>query len=247
MKQLTALLAALVVCTTSAGAQDFEDLAAYRGIVFTNPGLITPLPPDTGIVGVGFNVRWSTISKGDLNDPMRVIAAGFDFDLGPSRLGVQAFYGLPDCDYCDGGIGFGADLDVALWSMAASTPVNAVTFTVGLRPAFGVTKNTVHDQKATSFGAGVPLSVAIGQRARVTAFVAPGLAWGRTKEPDKIIFDGDNFRRLEASGTLATLGAGIGVSLVNRVGINLGVNKVFVERGEMVWGLAIAWQLKITE
>lgn len=243
MKKMAATFGMLALLATPVLAQtedEINDFAAYGGITSTTVGLITPIPPATGLAGMGFNVRASQIGEGDLNFKARAIAAGLDFGAGRGRFGIQALYGTSDCgSNCDaGGFGLGADFDFPLWASVSDATMNNASFAIGLRPAFGWSKGTgdADSQSAMSFGAGVPLSVTMGQATKLVAFVTPGFAWGQIKD------DGDAiFGAFEESGTSAVFGGGIGVGLSNGVGINLGMNKVFVDQSEIVWGLAFTW------
>lgn len=244
MRNIATTFGVLALLATPLQAQEFsndelKDFAAYGGINSTTVGLITPIPPATGLAGWGFNVRASMIPEGDLNFETKAIAAGLDFGAGRGRFGVQAFYGMPDCGSCDGGgFGLGADFDFPFWSSMSDASTNNASFAIGFRPAFGWSKGTgdFDSQSAMSFGAGLPLSVTMGQSTKLVAFVTPGFAWGKIKEDGGILV-GD----FDESGTSMVFGGGIGVNLASGVGVNLGLNKVFVDQSETVWGLAFTW------
>lgn len=241
MKILAATLGALALLTTSMRAQQVEDIAAYRGIVNTTVGILTPLPPASGLTSWGVNVRASRLPRGDLNDQMRAFGGGIDFAVGRARFGTQVFLGLPECDKCDGGFGVGGDFDLPLWSSMVGGWVSDANIAVGLRPVAGFTKGSSDDETATSAGLGAPVSIAIGQSPRFVTYIIPGVAWGKIKGPGKVILGDRLLGGFEETGTSITVGGGVGVSLASGVGVSLGLTEVFVDKSEIIWGLAFTW------
>ena len=212
--------AALVSSPARAKAQDLGNLAAYTALTFTPIGGLVPLPPPSGTNrGSAFLFRYGNLDTED--NSLHNLAVGGDFGTGPGRLGLTL--GYTSCDGCDGNIMVGVDYTVSLTQDVVS---------VGLRPAFGFTKNTEHDGTGISVGLSLPLGMNFsGTTGPVfTPYLSPALGFGRVSD------DGDS-----ESGMRPVLGGGFAISGRQApLSVHFGFNKVFIDDGEIVYGLGVS-------
>ncbi|HKW12053.1 MAG TPA: hypothetical protein VJO33_16825 [Gemmatimonadaceae bacterium] len=69
---------------------------------------------------------------------------------------------------------------------------------------------------------------------RIAPFLTPGFGWGRLSG------SGDSI-----SGTRFLLGGGVTLqSLTNDIGVNVGFQKVFIDRGETMFGVSLIFGTK---
>lgn len=212
--------AALVSIPARAEAQDMGDIAAYAALTFTPTGGLVPLPPPSGVTrGSAFLFRYGNLDT-DANT-LHNLAVGGDFGTGPGRLGLTL--GYTTCDGCDGNIMLGLDYTMSLTQNVVS---------VGLRPAFGFTKNTEHDGTGISVGLSLPLGMDFsGTTGPVfTPYLVPAIGYGRTSD------DGES-----ESGMRPLLGGGFAISGRQApLSVHFGFNKVFIDDGEIVYGLGVS-------
>jgi len=228
MKRALLLLPALAMTLVAerARAQNDGDVAAYVALIFTPVGGFAPRAggalPEAGIGGV--SLRYGRLSYED-GDATHMFGASGDVGAGSGRLGFTG--GVATCDGCDAIIMVGADWTTPL--VRRTSPSG--TFGVGVTTAIGAGFSTEEDADgiALSGSLGLPLSLVAGNRdgLRAVPFVTPGIGFGT------LTGDGGD------SGVRPTLGAGIGIIAANGFGLSVGVQKVFIEGGEPVFGLTL--------
>ena len=228
MKRALLLLSALAMTLVAgrARAQNDGDVAAYVALIFTPVGGFAPRAggalPEAGTGGV--SLRYGRLSYED-GDATHMFGASGDVSAGSGRLGFTG--GVATCDGCDAIIMVGADWTTPL--VRRTSPSG--TFGVGVTTAIGAGFSTEEDADgiALSGSLGLPLSLVAGNTdgLRAVPFVTPGIGFGT------LTGDGGD------SGVRPMLGAGIGIIAANGFGLSAGVQKVFIEGGEPVFGLTL--------
>jgi hypothetical protein len=227
MKRATLLWIGLaaVVSVRPAHAQGAGDYAAWIALSFTSTGGLVPLPTAERMgEGAGaLSIRYGQFSFDD-DDAFHNVALSGDFRAGAGRFGLTG--GAMICAGCDPLILVGAD-----WTAPLTQSVSeAGTFAVGLTTAAGLGIPTEDaDGILVSASLGLPLSMIAGNAdgVRVIPFVTPAVGFGA--------LTGDN----GDSGIRPMLGGGVGIVAANGFGISAGFQKVFIDEGETVIGLAI--------
>ena len=219
---------AAVVCVSPAQAQDEGDVTAYLALSITSTGGFVPLPTAArmGQPGGAMSVRYGHFSFDD-EDALHNVGVSGDFRAGRGRVGITG--GAVICDGCDPLIMLGAD-----WTTPLSQTVSeAGTFVVGLTTAGGVGIPTGDgaDGVALSASLGLPLSMIAGESGavRVIPYISPAVGFGTITE------EGSD------SGVRPMLGGGVGIVAANGLGVSAGFQKVFIDEGETVIGLAITF------
>ena len=223
---LAATLLALTVIAspTRASAQDLDvsDIAAYAALNFTPLGGLIPLPPPLSARrGGAFVARYGNLDLGFNDGSLNNFSVGGDLGAGPGRLGLTL--GYTTCDGCDGNIMFGADYTATLTQNVVS---------IALRPALGFSKPTEGSGSALSLGVSLPVGVELsGATGPIfIPYIVPGVGYGR------ISGDGE-----DESGTRAMLGGGIAVAgRQSGFAVHAGFQKVFIDEGEMTFGLGFS-------
>jgi hypothetical protein len=103
---------------------------------------------------------------------------------------------------------------------------------VGLRPAFGFSKPTEGDGNALSLGLSLPLGVDLsGTTGPIfTPYLVPGVGFGRISDDED-----------SESGIRPMLGGGFAISgRQSPLSVHLGFSKVFIDDGDMTFGLGIS-------
>src|SRR5687768_9823543 len=221
---LVASLVALTVLAgpTRASAQDIDDFVAYLALDFTPLGAFVPLPPATaGARGSAFVLRYGNLDLGETS--LNNFGIGGDFAAGRGRLGLTL--GVSTCDDCD--------QENLMAGVDYTAPLTQNKVSVSLRPAFGFSRPTDGDGTALSLGLSLPIGVDLSGASGpvIVPFLSPGFGYGRLSD------DGDS-----ESGTRPMLGGGISVSArQSTLAAHLGFQKVFVEDGEMTFGLGVSF------
>jgi hypothetical protein len=213
----------LLVSPTRAFAQDVGDFAAYAALSFTPLGAFVPLPPPpSGARGSAFVFRYGNIDLGgDLASSVHNFSIGGDFAMERGRLGLTL--GGSTCEDCDGSIMAGLDYTLMLTQSVVS---------VALRPAVGFSKPLEDDGTALSFGASLPLGVELsGSTGPIfIPYLVPGIGFGRLSD------EGDS-----ESGMRPMLGGGFAIAgRQSTFAVHLGFQKVFIDEGEMVFGVGFS-------
>jgi len=151
-----------------------------------------------------------------------------------ATVGVNAGYQAISCDLgCDGHFIAGVNAEGRLSSMDLGTGADAAQLTIGLNTdaGFGTRSGT------TVFGitAGLPVALASGSSTlKIAPFLTPALGWGHLSD------SGDS-----ESGTRFLLGGGVAIlSPTSGLDVNLGFQKVFIDSGEMIFGLSLTFGVR---
>ncbi|MDQ4080286.1 MAG: hypothetical protein M3125_05955 [Gemmatimonadota bacterium] len=218
---------AMVVSMRPVHAQDYGDFAAYIALSFTSTGGFVPLPTAArmGEAGGAISIRYGQFSFDD-DAAFHNIGVSGDFRAGAGRLGITG--GALVCSGCDPIIMLGGDWTALLTQSVSETG----TFSVGLTTAAGVGIPTEDaDGVFASASLGLPLSMIAGKAdgLRVVPYVTPAVGFGA------ITGDGGD------SGIRPMLGGGLGIVAASGLGISAGFQKVFIEDGETIIGLAVTF------
>lgn len=230
MKRASLLWIALaaVVFVSPVHAQDEGDATAYLALSFTSTGGFVPLPSAArlGEPGGAWSLRYGQFSFDD-DDAFHNVGVSGDFRAGAGRASLTG--GAMVCSGCDPLIMLGAD-----WTTPLTRSVSeSGTFTVGLTTAGGVGIPTSDgaDGVALSASLGLPLSMIAGQSdgLRVVPFLTPAVGFGAATGDDG------------ASGVRPMLGGGVGLVAASGLSVSAGFQKIFIEGGETIIGLAITF------
>jgi hypothetical protein len=218
---------AMVVCMRPAQAQDDSDFAAFIALSFTSTGGLVPLPTVARVreAGGALSIRYGQLSFDD-DDAFHNVAFSGDFRAGSGRLGLTG--GAMICSGCDALVMLGADWTAPLTESVSETG----TFSMGLTTAAGVGIPTEDaDGILVSASLGLPLTMIAGKAdgLRVIPFITPAMGFGA------ITGDGGD------SGIRPMLGGGIGLVAANGLGVSAGFQKVFIEEGEAILGIAVTF------
>ena len=228
MKRALLLLPALAMTLVAerARAQNDGDVAAYFALILTPVGGFAPLAsvaqPEGGTGGI--SLRYGRLSYED-DDATHMFGVSGGARAGSGRLGFTG--GVATCDGCDAVIMLGADWTTPLVRRTSPSGTLGVGLTTGI--GAGIPTAEGADGIALSLSLGLPLSLVAGnpQGLRAVPFVTPGIGFG--------ILTGDDGE----SGVRPMLGGGIGIIAANGLGLSAGVQKVFLEGGEAVFGLTL--------
>jgi hypothetical protein len=203
------------------------DVAAYFALATTPPGGFAPIASAAQAgerAGRSLSLRYGRISVED-DDAVNNIGVTGDFGAGTGRLGITA--GAATCNGCDPVIMLGADWTTPLLRRSTSDG----SLGLGLTAAVGAGIPTADDADgfALSGSLGLPLSMIAGDpaRLRVIPYITPAVGFGA------LTGDGG------ASDVRPMLGGGVGVVAAGGFGVSAGVQKVFVDGGEAVFGVAL--------
>lgn len=217
----SSLLLLLTACEPLEG-----DVAAYFALATTPTGGFPPIASAarTGErAGGSLSLRYGRISVED-DDAVNNIGVTGDFGAGAGRLGLTA--GAATCSGCDPVIMLGMDWTTPL----LRRPTSDGSLDLGLTAAVGAGIPTADDADgfALSGSLGLPLSMIAGDpaRLRVIPYVTPAVGFGA------LTGDGG------ASDVRVMLGGGIGVA-ASGFGVSAGVQKVFVDGGDAVFGVSL--------
>ena len=227
---VVALLALTIA--RSAAAQDVEDFVAYIALTNTPQGALPPVvfgSHTSGPLNLAF--RYGRISYGD-DDAFNNFGVSVDFASGPRARGAMTIGAVkPNCSGCDPILNASLDFE----SLLASSGMGGGELSVGIKPSFGVGRTTGSEQQTTLLSASLGLPVALrasprGSAMSVMPFIVPAMGFGRLSD------EGDS-----ESGFRPMLGAGLRIDWARSgVGALLGLQKVFIEDGEMVFGAGLS-------
>jgi hypothetical protein len=219
------LPAALLARSTQ--AQSEGDAAAYLALTLTPIGAFAPVARASWLDGSAsgaFALRYGRLSYDD-DDAIHNIGVGGDFGAGPGRLGITA--GAVTCSGCDAILILGADWTTSLVRRASTEQPIGVGMTIA--GGAGIPTAEGADGMALSASVGLPMTMVAGNPTgfRVIPYVTPAIGFGT------LTGEGG------ASGVRPMLAGGIGLLAANGVGLSAGLQKVFMEGGEAVLGLAL--------
>lgn len=215
---------------SAAGAQNEGDLAAYIAMVWTHQGALPPEVYGVPSRAVGFAARYGSIAPwGAGDDQFTNLGISADFQAGArSRFGVTAGSVQSDCDDCDAFFNFGADLETSLQSWT----LPGYALELRIKPAVGFTPGPDGaDVTAMTASVGLPLLLRSGNEIVVTPYAVPAIGFGRLSNGEE-----------SESGVRFLFGAGVRIeSARHGVGALAGLQKVFIEDGEMTVGVGLTF------
>jgi len=227
MYRITAVAMASALATFStASAQSWGDLAAYVALSVTPVGALPLMARspmfDAGPAPASFTGRYGT------QDDLHTFGVGGDFPAGATGRAAVTL-GYSTCDGCDGTLMLGADYITPLIRSAIGTGTTPPGFTISLNPSMGLARPMEGEGTALAASVGLPVAVAMGDvGARVAAFVSPGIGFGMLRGSGE-----------SESGIRPMLGGGVGIRF-GQMTISGSAQKIFIEDGEMQFGLGIA-------
>lgn len=236
-KTIVYLCAAALFASSAplAAAQDEDDVAAYAAMVFTPIGALPPLvtPAMAGIshAPTRINARYGRISFSD-DVGFNNLGVGLDFGRRRGSLGLLVGYAFDDCEgECDGAVMIGGHAEGTLGSTPLGDDPSSATLRMGVRGDVGFAR--MDDVTALSAVLGVPLAVSMPSGGlRFVPFVTPAFGLGRLSGNDE-----------SETGVRFLLGAGVGVVSSTGLMVDLGVQKVFIDDGDAMVGIAVAWNI----
>ena len=226
MHRITAVaVATMLVMGSTASAQSNGDRAAYVALSLTPVGAL-PLTARSTMFDAQVAPTTITARYGSQED-LHTFGIGSDFGMGgTARAGVTLGYST--CDGCEGSFMFGADFITPL-RRSAGSGTRTTAMTISLNPSLGVASLSEGEVTALAASVGLPVSVAMGDAgARFAAFVTPGIGFGMLSGSGE-----------SESGVRPMLGGGVGLRFPN-ITISGSAHKIFVDRGELEFGLGIA-------
>lgn len=200
------------------GEDDLKDVIAYVSLLSTPTAGFVPWPMRPGATSTrpDFGVNY-----GHINSMNQAI---FTARIPASAADIALSAGARTCTDCDTGWLLGVD---------ATIPVASDRIHIGIRPALGYSKEGDANMLTGAVSLPISLPIAIRQGSNdtyIAPFIVPGYGIGRLSA------NGES-----ESGTRPMLGAGVlFAGLGGRVSINAGVQKVFIEEGDLLFGLGMS-------
>jgi hypothetical protein len=226
-KGVLLLALAWVALAPAAQGQD-DDVVAYLALITTPLGAFVPLPTGAQLMPPqgALSLRYGRLSFDD-DDTVHGIGVTAQFPAVRGLGGVTV--GARVCSGCDPVILLGLDWTVSL----SRTAFSDATLVIGLAPAIGVGILTSENANGGFLSAALaaPFTLVTGQRggARVIPYVTPAIGLG-TATAD-----------VELGGARPMVGGGLAIVTGGGVGVNAGFQKVFIDGGDSVIGLAISF------
>ena len=229
------IVAATLVGTPPARAQGDDSGAGYVALLVTPSAGIAPVARQWMLSdprsSTGFDVQWGHLSGNGANFDMFTGGVTFPVKSGKADLGLSAGYARVSCNGCGGGFVAGG---VYEGSLKQSTGTGG-TFTLGLNGRLGYSRNGGFSSWSTSVGLPFSYAFGSGDAMRIVPFLTPAVGAGNVD----FSFSGTGLRFL--------VGGGVGV--LNQpagIGVTLGVQRVIISGGKLVFGLGLSvlprWQ-----
>jgi hypothetical protein len=209
-----------------ASSQSANQLGAWDGLMLSPVGAFSPVAGDPRDVANGADAvtlrygRWRYDAEDAVHDN---VGLSWSHSLGfaRTRLTLTGAYGMVECPSCStlviGGIDLQSTLLTRNIAVQNSRPAAAA---VGLRMSFGGGHELgTSAATAASAAIAVPFDVAVpfGATSLLCASLAPGFGFGRTASVD-----------LTESGFLPMLGGAISWIITPTIGVELGVQHIFI-------------------
>jgi hypothetical protein len=227
------VMAAVIAPASNAMGQTQGEGVAYAVLVSTPTAGVTPVAREWMLSephpGIGVDVRWGHLSG--VGGHIDTFTGGVTIPIaqGHGDVGLSAGYFKPSCDggSCDGNFIAGGTVE----GRVIQSQMQSATFTLGINGNVGFAKPS--GGTLWSASAGMPLSVAFGNKGgmQIVPFVTPAIGWGDASGGGS-----------SDSGIRFLTGGGIGVmSASTGVGFNVGVQKVFISGGRILFGAGFTW------
>lgn len=230
MKKIVTVAAAtmLVASATTARAQDPGAVVSYLALATTPIGALPPALSSSMLGGKtegwGVQTRYGHISA---DEAIHNIGVGVDFSALRGNVGITLGYAMPQAEGADSYMLVGAGWQ----SRLASSDLGAAKLNVGVQTDVGYSK-PVQDVTALSAAVSIPVAFVAGSGSWSYApFLSPGFGYGRLSAAGE-----------SESGTRFMLGGGLALNSPARgMAFNVGLQKVFIEDGEMQFGIGLTW------
>lgn len=236
--------------------------AAYLALTITPVGALAPSQgwllrrPGEAPPPMRLHAHVATMDRG-AGIGQRVVAATLDMPAGAAALSITAGYLDVTCDdeatggfdvglECGGGLTVGARLGRALASRSLDA-AGSSALVVGVEGTAGWASldvlelevfGTAFDVSAQGMSATAALPIALVARSGTTVVspgIRPAVGWGRTRVD---FGDGEDDNE---SGVRAMFGAGVAVRFADRVGLELGLQRVFFDEADTTFGVGISF------
>jgi hypothetical protein len=176
-------------------------------------------------------------------DPDDAIHDSFGFTWGRGlrssglRVEVTAAYALVECPTCSASLMGGIELEQTLLQHGAmESAANTVRTSLGVRVNLGGGRNLGSDHTtagSTAIILPMDLTLPIATKASVSVSLQPGVGYGHIASPDF----GDG-------GFLPILGAALSVHAGPRIGVHVGMERIFITGGPTTVGASFSWKLR---
>lgn len=225
---VVSLVLSWLALASPARSQDEGDVIAYFALLATPTGGFVPLPtgaqlsPPEGAL----SLRYGHFSFGG-DDAIHAVGLTAQFRSAGGLIGLTG--GARLCGGCDPTILLGLDWTVTL----SRTNFSDAALVVALAPALGIGILTSENANGGFLSAalGAPFTLVTGQRGglRVIPYVTPAIGIG-TATAD-----------VDLGGARPIVGGGIAIITAGAVGVSAGFQKVFIDGGDSVIGLALSF------
>lgn len=222
-------------------AQSASQLGAWDGLMLSPVGAFSPVAGDPREIANGADVltlrygRWLYDAEDAVHDN---VGLSWSHSLGFARTQVTltGAYAMVECPSCSALVIGGIDLQSTLLTRTiAARNGRPVSTGVGLRLSFGGgTELSSAASTAASAAIAVPINIALPfrQSSLLCASIVPGFGFGRTASSD-----------LSESGFLPMLGAAIAWTVTPMIGVDLGVQRIFIAGAPTQFGGAFSLKL----
>jgi hypothetical protein len=247
----------------AAGAQTYQDdegssadaAAAYAALASTPLGGSAPIivgPLMGAHPAFGWRLQYAQFGSSDLR--WRNIVAGIDVPVGASVLGLKAGWNAASCsDFtesflgdCKGNFLASADWTSRLAHVPMGVAPGSAEFALGLQGAVGYAKPRVADIitenniEMSSWAASVGVPAAITAPAgsvKIVPYLTPAIGWGRLSAS----YSGESE---SYSDIRFLLGGGLHLEFQGGLGLDFGLQKVFIDGGETTFGGGLSWHAR---
>jgi hypothetical protein len=218
------LVMTLSVVSQPVFSQSSSDISAHAALLNTPVGALAPMAsaPAPGAAQTHtLSLRVGQYSVTGLD----ATSYGATLSHAGSRMTHSITAAVRTCAACDKTLMLGLNVRHPL--VRATTG----TRTMGIAASVGAGYGKADDVSAASLVLGAPISIALDRtnKSRLSAFVTPGLGWGRLSTT------GTN-----ESGTRPMIGAGAGWTAPAGWGIHVGYQKIVIEDGGGTAGIAFS-------
>ncbi len=225
---LSAAVAGLAMgMTGQAQAQSANERASYRALHATPIGALAPVAPNLGRQTTAWRAHYGRHDV--FGTGTNTFALGADFPAGlQTSFGFTA--GWRNIEAGSDHFMVGTHLSGNLMGGMPPGTLEPETarLAIGYKAELGYARNNDTDLLGAAIS--VPFSVPVSSgQTRFVPFLSPGLGWGRMSP------EGDNAR----SSVRPMLGGGLGLEVAGGTGIHLGARRIFVNGGDMQYGLGV--------
>lgn len=223
-------------------AQSVGEQAAWDGLSLSPIGGLSPLARVPGELRAGGSDislrygRWRYDPDDAMHDTFGLTWAR-RLPFASVRLEITGAYALVECPTCSGSVMGGIDFASTLLQHGTEDESrNPVRTSVGLRLSFGGARSLGTDRStagSTAITLPMDLALPLGRRSSFTISIQPGFGYGHIASTD-----------FGAGGILPLFGAAISLHAGPRVGVHVGMERVFIDGGPTQVGAGLSWRLR---